>query len=119
MSSVHEPSLRDWLESIHLPQYLDVFVNNGYDTLHKCAVLTYDDLDNIGISLTGHKKRIMSQLAKFSLKLEYKSAEFAEVSQNHSLSDTGNTDDPEWPDIPREEMLVDAAKVDASIADSL
>jgi len=117
MSSGYMPSLRDWLESIHLPQYLDVFTNSGYDTLHKCALLAYDDLGDIGISLTGHKKRIMSQLAKFSLEYEFKSNESAEMLSDHSVSD--NADDARLPDIPQEQMLVDAAKVDASVTDSL
>ena len=67
MSSLTIPSLRDWLESILLPQYLDVLTDNGYDTVHKCALLTSSDLDRIGISRPGHKKRILSQLAKFDL----------------------------------------------------
>jgi len=65
MASVPAVSLRHWLESILLPQYLDVLTDSGYDTLPKCAVLTSADLDRIGISLPGHKKRFLSQLAKF------------------------------------------------------
>ena len=115
MSSLSVPSLRDWLDSIHLPQYLDVLTNNGYDTLDKCAVLTSSNLDHIGISLTGHKKRILSQLAKVNLEPECKLTEPADMPQNHSLSD--DPDSTKSPDIPSEHMLVDAAKVDASVTD--
>jgi len=119
MSSVYVPSLQDWLESIILlPQYLDVLTNNGYDTLQKCTMLTSNDLDRIGISLPGHKKRILSQLAKFSLEPECKCTESAEkMSSDHCLS--RNADEPKSADIILEPVLVDPANVDVSITDSL
>jgi len=119
MSSVHVPSLRDWLESIILlPQYLDVFTENGYDTLQKCALLTSDDLSRIGISLPGHKKRILSQLAKFRLELECKSTEFEEFPTNCSLPD--NTGVTKAPNIPVEPyMLMDVANIGAPVSNSV
>ena len=79
MSSVPVPSLQCMLESILLPQYLDMLTNNGYDTLHKCAMLTSSDLDRIGISPPGHKRRILSTLALLHLEPESKSIESAEL----------------------------------------
>lgn len=78
MSSSSTVSLRHWLESILLPQYLDLLTDSGYDTMRKCAVLTSADLDRIGISLPGHKKRFLSQLAKFDLEPEENSVESGE-----------------------------------------
>jgi len=78
MSSLPAVSLRHWLESILLPQYLDVLTDSGYDTLRKCATLTSADLDRIGITLPGHKKRFLSQLAKFDLEQECCSSESGE-----------------------------------------
>jgi len=78
MSSSSTVSLRHWLESILLPQYLDLLTDSGYDTMRKCAVLTSADLDRIGISLPGHKKRFLSQLAKFDLEPEHNSVESGE-----------------------------------------
>jgi len=118
MSSVYVPSLQDWLESIILlPQYLDVLTDNGYDTLQKCTMLTSSDLDRIGISLPGHKKRILSQLAKFRLEPECKCTESAEISSDHCLS--RNADEPKSADIIVEPVLLDPANVDVSITDSL
>jgi len=117
MSSEYVPSLRAWLESIILlPQYLDVLTDNGYDTLHKCAMLTSADLDRIGISLPGHKKRILSQLAKFNVDLELTSTECAEMPCD-CLS--YNADNAKLADSPQEHMLMDAATADASVTDSL
>ena len=56
------PSLSQWLESILLPQYLGLLVENGYDSVQKCSTLTSAELDRIGISLPGHKKRILTHL---------------------------------------------------------
>jgi len=88
MSSLPVPSLRHWLESILLPQYLDVLTDSGYDTLYKCAELTSSDLDRIGISLPGHKKRILSHLVKFNLEPRCHSNESAETTKDNSLSVT-------------------------------
>jgi len=115
MSSSSVPSLRHWLESILLPQYLDVLTDSGYDSLHKCAVLTSGDLDRIGISLPGHKKRILTQLARFDLKPECKSSESAETTgddclepvempTDSSLPVTGHSSD--LPSISEEHTLV-------------
>jgi len=71
-------SLEHWLDSIRLSQYLNVLIDSGYDTLHKCVALTSADLDHIGISLPGHKKRFLSQLAKFDFKSECNSTESEE-----------------------------------------
>jgi len=117
MSSSSVPSLRLWLESILLPQYHDVLTDSGYDTLHKCAVLTSGDLDRIGISLPGHKKRILTQLARFDLKPECKSSESAETTRDdplepaetpmdNSLTVTGYSSD--LPSISEEHVLVSA-----------
>ena len=115
MSSLSVPSLRHWLESILLPQYLDVLTDSGYDTLHKCAALTSGDLDHIGISLPGHKKRILTQLAKFDLKPECKSSESAETAGDDCSESAEMTRDdclpvtpysPNLPDISEEHILV-------------
>jgi len=78
MTSLPTESLEHWLESLRLSQYLDVLTDSGYDTLHKCVALTSTDLDRIGISLPGHKKRFLSQLAKFNFEPACHSAESGE-----------------------------------------
>jgi len=113
MSSPPVPSLEDWLESvILLPQYLDVLRGSGYDTLHKCAVLTPSDLDHIGILLPGHKKRILSQLARFHLELpECRSNDSAKLLTD--VASPGSAGD-----ISSQEVPTHAASSDATVADS-
>lgn len=55
-------SVKQWLESLSMSQYHKLFMNNGFDTLAKCATLTDFDLDRIGVTRVGHRKRILSHL---------------------------------------------------------
>lgn len=59
-------SVRTWLEGLCLSRYHDLLVANGYETIEKCYGLTSGELDRIGISLPGHKKRILYHLLKKS-----------------------------------------------------
>jgi len=55
-------SIQVWLDSLSLSQYLSQFITHGYDTLERCAALTSADLDIIGVTRPGHKKRILSSI---------------------------------------------------------
>ena len=57
-------SVKEWLDSLSLPQYYTLFVTKGYDSLDRCTALTSADLKVIGITLPGHQKRILSNLVK-------------------------------------------------------
>ena len=58
--------VQHWLESIGLPQYLNNFLQNGYDDMDSLWDLNHDDLDAIGVTLPGHRKKILHNAAKFS-----------------------------------------------------
>ena len=58
--------VKQWLESISLPQYVNHFLENGYDDMDSLWDLNNDDLDAIGIKLPGHRKKILTQASKFS-----------------------------------------------------
>ena len=58
--------VKQWLESIGLPQYVNHFLENGYDDMDSLWDLNSDDLDAIGIKLPGHRKKILIQASKFS-----------------------------------------------------
>ena len=52
--------LRRWfVEELSLPQYFDIFVEEGFDDLESVRYITMDDLDAIGISKLGHKKKVL------------------------------------------------------------
>ncbi len=55
----------DWLRSLGLGQYEDVFDDNGVDgaVLPK---LTADDLKEMGIAGVGHRRKILSAIAELS-----------------------------------------------------
>ncbi|XP_038839532.1 arf-GAP with Rho-GAP domain, ANK repeat and PH domain-containing protein 1-like [Salvelinus namaycush] len=57
-------SVWEWLCVLHLDQYLPVFQDAGFGTLLECQGLTQDQLETIGITLPGHRKRILASLQK-------------------------------------------------------
>lgn len=64
MSSVSEVNvdIKDFLMSINLEQYLLHFHESGFTTVKDCAVINDSLLQKIGISPTGHRRRILKQL---------------------------------------------------------
>jgi len=72
--SFNESSLSDnarivkqWLESLQMGQYLQTFLNNGFDRLSSIGVITEKDLEKMNIAL-GHRKVLLAgaHLAPFS-----------------------------------------------------
>ena len=61
--------LRIWLSDIvGLPQYFDVFINNGFEDLSFFNQdLKEEDLMDVGIKLKGHRMKILSEIRKLSL----------------------------------------------------
>jgi len=104
MNSLPVPSLRHFLESILLPQYLDLLTDSGYDTVHKCALLTNSDLECIGILPPGHRKRIVGTLEKFKVAPECKLVESPEVPCDRdplpAILDADAADSPKAVDEP-------------------
>ncbi|XP_036083491.1 arf-GAP with Rho-GAP domain, ANK repeat and PH domain-containing protein 2 isoform X2 [Rousettus aegyptiacus] len=64
MSSVSEVNvdIKDFLMSINLEQYLLHFREFGFNTVKDCAAINDSILHKIGISPTGHRRRIIKQL---------------------------------------------------------
>ncbi|NWS71309.1 ARAP3 protein, partial [Crotophaga sulcirostris] len=52
--------IADWLATIHLERYRDVFKQHGYHLARDTASLDGDHLQQIGITATGHRKRILN-----------------------------------------------------------
>ncbi|CAH2299986.1 arf-GAP with Rho-GAP domain, ANK repeat and PH domain-containing 2 isoform X1 [Pelobates cultripes] len=50
------------LSDIHLDVYYSSFQDHGYQTISDCETLNHEILKNIGISLTGHRKRILNKI---------------------------------------------------------
>ncbi|KAM3615695.1 uncharacterized protein V6R79_006329 [Siganus canaliculatus] len=54
----------DWLCVLRLEQYSEAFQTAGLTTLHECHNLTVDQLVEMGITLPGHQRRILTSLSK-------------------------------------------------------
>ncbi|TRY98158.1 hypothetical protein DNTS_008606 [Danionella cerebrum] len=48
----------EWLKTLQLCQYVEAFVDNGYDDLEVCKQIGDPDLDAIGVSIPHHRQRI-------------------------------------------------------------
>ncbi|XP_062991515.1 arf-GAP with Rho-GAP domain, ANK repeat and PH domain-containing protein 2 [Elgaria multicarinata webbii] len=82
--------IKEFLDGINLGQYVPNFQDFGYNTLQDCAGINNRVLQQIGISPTGHRRRILKQLeAKFAKMLE-KSA-FAESQKMEGAEELGNS----------------------------
>ncbi|XP_076591200.1 arf-GAP with Rho-GAP domain, ANK repeat and PH domain-containing protein 1 isoform X2 [Chaetodon auriga] len=54
----------DWLCVLRLEQYSEAFQSAGLATLQQCRNLTADHLERMGITLPGHRRRILASLSK-------------------------------------------------------
>ncbi|XP_009979368.1 PREDICTED: arf-GAP with Rho-GAP domain, ANK repeat and PH domain-containing protein 3-like, partial [Tauraco erythrolophus] len=55
-----DSDIADWLATIHLERYRDVFKQHGYHVARDAISLDGDQLQQIGITATGHRKRILN-----------------------------------------------------------
>ncbi|XP_033945014.2 caskin-2-like isoform X2 [Pseudochaenichthys georgianus] len=56
--------LGEWLSAIGLPQYQRKLSENGYDSISIVKDLTWEDLQEIGITKLGHQKKLMLAVKK-------------------------------------------------------
>ncbi|XP_071380580.1 SAM and SH3 domain-containing protein 1 isoform X2 [Centroberyx affinis] len=54
----------DWLSKLNLAQYVEAFVDNGYDDLEVCKQIGEPDLDAIGVRVQYHRHRLLSAVHK-------------------------------------------------------
>ncbi|XP_030055844.1 arf-GAP with Rho-GAP domain, ANK repeat and PH domain-containing protein 1 isoform X2 [Microcaecilia unicolor] len=57
-------SVAEWLRSLHLDQYTDIFEKNSFCWLSDCWSISDEALIRIGVILQGHRKRILCSLQK-------------------------------------------------------
>lgn len=51
-------SLEQWLQLLQLPEYGPQLRSQGYNSVHEVTAVTWEDLEEIGISRLGHQKKI-------------------------------------------------------------
>ncbi|XP_041134296.1 caskin-1-like [Polyodon spathula] len=63
----HKPAnLAEWLTMIGLGQYYQVLVHNGYENIDFITDITWEDLQEIGITKLGHQKKLMLAVKKLA-----------------------------------------------------
>uniref|UniRef100_A0A667YAK9 receptor protein-tyrosine kinase n=1 Tax=Myripristis murdjan TaxID=586833 RepID=A0A667YAK9_9TELE len=53
-------TVSDWLTALRMDRYKDEFERAHLDTLDRVSRLTMDDLQNLGVNLVGHQRKIVS-----------------------------------------------------------
>uniref|UniRef100_A0A671W284 ArfGAP with RhoGAP domain, ankyrin repeat and PH domain 1 n=1 Tax=Sparus aurata TaxID=8175 RepID=A0A671W284_SPAAU len=101
----------DWLCVLRLEQYFEAFQSAGLVTLRQCRDLRPDQLEQMGITLPGHQRRILASLNKTHGKridgerekpvpkerTKFRSNAQADCHPSSSLS---STSDPSLPPVP-------------------
>uniref|UniRef100_A0A3B4C9L0 CASK interacting protein 1 n=1 Tax=Pygocentrus nattereri TaxID=42514 RepID=A0A3B4C9L0_PYGNA len=59
-------NLGEWLTMIGLSQYYQVLVQNGYENIEFITDITWEDLQEIGITKLGHQKKLMLAVKKLA-----------------------------------------------------
>ncbi len=54
----------EWLSKLHLAQYVESFIDNGYDDLEVCKQIGEPDLDAIGVHIEYHRHRLLAAVQK-------------------------------------------------------
>ncbi|RXM31962.1 Caskin-1 [Acipenser ruthenus] len=59
-------NLAEWLSMIGLGQYYQILVHNGYENIDFITDITWEDLQEIGITKLGHQKKLMLAVKKLA-----------------------------------------------------
>ncbi|XP_073093628.1 ephrin type-A receptor 5 isoform X13 [Manis javanica] len=62
-------SVGEWLETIKMGRYTEIFMENGYSSMDAVAQVTLEDLRRLGVTLVGHQKKIMNSLQEVKVQL--------------------------------------------------
>uniref|UniRef100_A0A3Q4BZ67 receptor protein-tyrosine kinase n=1 Tax=Mola mola TaxID=94237 RepID=A0A3Q4BZ67_MOLML len=52
----------EWLDSIKMGRYSELFMEGGYSSLDTVAQMTSEDLRRVGVNLAGHQKKIITSI---------------------------------------------------------
>ncbi|KAL6116275.1 arap1 [Pungitius sinensis] len=102
----------DWLCVLRLEQYSEAFRTAGLATFRQCRNLTPDQLEQMGITLPGHRRRILASLSKTNGNGNTESHTYShsvESERDQRLEETGHAMvlQREWPvPVPEEEKPV-------------
>ncbi|XP_034959304.2 arf-GAP with Rho-GAP domain, ANK repeat and PH domain-containing protein 3 isoform X1 [Zootoca vivipara] len=72
-----DSDIADWLTLIHLERYWDTFKKHGYGSVKDVLSLSKEDLQKLGITATGHRKRILNLVQQTRLLVRDRSGHMA------------------------------------------
>ena len=55
-------AIGDWLDSIKMGDYMNVFIDAGYDHPYQLTKIRNEDLLTMGVKLIGHRNKIMKAI---------------------------------------------------------
>uniref|UniRef100_A0A3B3UVL0 receptor protein-tyrosine kinase n=1 Tax=Poecilia latipinna TaxID=48699 RepID=A0A3B3UVL0_9TELE len=55
-------TIGEWLDSIKMGRYTELFMEGGYSSLETVAQMTSEDLRRVGVNLAGHQKKIITSI---------------------------------------------------------
>uniref|UniRef100_A0A671W955 receptor protein-tyrosine kinase n=1 Tax=Sparus aurata TaxID=8175 RepID=A0A671W955_SPAAU len=60
--STRSQNVGEWLDSIKMGRYTELFMEGGYSSLETVAQMTSEDLRRVGVNLAGHQKKIITSI---------------------------------------------------------
>merc|ERR1711972_782195 len=98
--NVYAESMRSWMTStVKLPEYTELLIENGFDRMEMFDNLSMEDLNLMGITKIGHRKRILAEaqklngpLAPFQPSHEVDNAVFIDIPMREASGDMLNGD---------------------------
>uniref|UniRef100_A0A3B4V842 receptor protein-tyrosine kinase n=1 Tax=Seriola dumerili TaxID=41447 RepID=A0A3B4V842_SERDU len=60
--STRTKTVGEWLDSIKMGRYTELFMEGGYSSLETVAQMTSEDLRRVGVNLAGHQKKIITSI---------------------------------------------------------
>ncbi|XP_076013616.1 SAM and SH3 domain-containing protein 1 [Genypterus blacodes] len=82
----------EWLSRLNLAQYVESFVDNGYDDLEVCKQIGEPDLDAIGVHVEYHRHKLLIAVQRLKEEDKWKSPGYYFTLE--SLGSSGGTHDP-------------------------
>eukprot|EP01084_Bolivina_argentea_P058568 106950_1 len=84
-------NLKNWLITIGLPQYLEYFVSNGYESMEFVKeIVTEEQLYDIGIVKKDHQVKILAEIKRLDMVIQYENEPSIEIIGDDEFEDEGH-----------------------------
>ncbi|VEN57499.1 unnamed protein product, partial [Callosobruchus maculatus] len=97
----------EWLRSLHLGQYAESFLDNGYDDLEICKQVGEPDLDAIGVLNAAHRRRLLHSVR--TLREEGAASVYFALEEAAAHAQAAHEPDSDDDDEPADQCVSDIA----------